>query len=134
VGTATFGPSQGETLTEMAVVIDILKMLGVPYLWGGTSKGGFDCSGLVQFVYREAGISLPRVAQNQYNAGPIVPPGTAVEPGDLVFFGSSPTTVHHVGMYVGDGMMVDAPYTGAVVRFDRVQSGGSIVGVTAPGA
>jgi cell wall-associated NlpC family hydrolase len=102
-------------------------------VWGGESKKGFDCSGLVQFVYSTAGISLPRVAQDQYDAGPAVAPGTPVVPGDLVFFGSSPNSVEHVGMFVGDGLMVDAPHTGAVVRFDRVEGFGPIVGVTSPG-
>jgi cell wall-associated NlpC family hydrolase len=103
-------------------------------LWGGESPlSGFDCSGLVQYVYREVGISLPRVAQNQFDAGPPVPTGTTVEPGDLVFFGSGPDDVSHVGMYVGDGLMVDAPHTGAVVRFDRIAGSEPIVGVTAPG-
>lgn len=135
IGSATLGQAVGETPTEVTAVNDAAKLLGILYLWGGESiKSGFDCSGLVQYVYREAGVSLPRVAQNQFDAGPAVPPGTVVEPGDLVFFGPSPTNVKHVGMYVGDGMMINAPYTGAVVRFDRVSSGGSIVGVTAPGS
>ncbi|HVB91513.1 MAG TPA: C40 family peptidase [Acidimicrobiales bacterium] len=134
VGNWTFGRlAAGETPTEAAAVVDVMKLLGIPYLWGGESHGGFDCSGLVQFVYRQAGVSLPRVAQDQYDAGPAVLPGMVVEPGDLVFFGQSPAGVKHVGMYVGDGLMVDAPETGAVVRFDRVEGFGPIVGVTAPG-
>jgi cell wall-associated NlpC family hydrolase len=84
------------------------------HVWGGESTHiGFDCSGMVQYVYREVGIDLPRVAQNQYDAGPAVPPGSAVEPGDLVFFGSGTNDVSHVGMYVGDGLMIDAPPTRA---------------------
>jgi cell wall-associated NlpC family hydrolase len=135
IGTGTVGGmAPGETAAESAAVEDAIGFLGVTYVWGGESpQTGFDCSGLVQYVYREVGISLPRVAQDQYDAGPAVPPGTAVEPGDLVFFGSGPDAVEHVGMYVGDGLMVDAPHTGSVVRFDRISSVGSIVGVTAPG-
>jgi cell wall-associated NlpC family hydrolase len=135
VGSATFGQlAVGETATEAAAVKGVLGLLGIPYLWAGESPhSGFDCSGLMQFVYRGVGISLPRVAQNQFEAGPFVAPGTVVEPGDLVFFGLSANDVKHVGMYVGDAMMVDAPRSGAVVRFDRIRGFGSIVGVTAPG-
>jgi cell wall-associated NlpC family hydrolase len=115
-------------------VEDALAFLGVPYVWGGESSGGFDCSGLVQAAYREAGVSLPRVAQDQYDAGPAVSPGQVVVPGDLVFFGTGPEDVSHVGMFVGDGLMVDAPHSGATVRFDRVDGFGSIVGITAPGS
>ena len=134
-GSATVGElAAGETPTEAAAVTNALGLLGIPYLWAGEStQSGFDCSGLVQFVYREVGVSLPRVAQNQFDAGPVVPPGTLVEPGDLVFFGSSTNGVEHVGMYLGSGLMIDAPHSGAVVRFDRVQGFAPIVGVTAPG-
>jgi cell wall-associated NlpC family hydrolase len=105
------------------IVADAETYLGTPYVWGGESPGhGFDCSGLVQWVYAEAGITLPRVAQDQYDAGPHVPAGATLYPGDLVFFGSGPSAVEHVGIYVGNGDMIDAPYTGAVVRFDRVAS------------
>jgi cell wall-associated NlpC family hydrolase len=135
IGTGAVGlATAGETPTEAAAVHDVMAFLGVPYVWGGESSQGFDCSGLVQAVYREAGISLPRVAQSQYDAGPAVNPGQAVVPGDLVFFGTGPGDVSHVGMYVGDGLMVDAPHTGAMVRFDRVDGFGSIVGITAPGS
>jgi cell wall-associated NlpC family hydrolase len=126
--------SAGETPTEAAAVSDVMGFLGVPYVWGGESSQGFDCSGLVQAVYSEAGVSLPRVAQSQYDAGPAVSPGQAVVPGDLVFFGTGPEDVSHVGMYVGDGLMVDAPHTGADVRFDRVDGFEPIVGITAPGS
>ena len=69
----------------------------------------FDCSGLVQAAYAAAGITLPRVAQDQYNAGRPVPAGEPLQPGDLVFFGTSPTDITHVGIVLGNGEMIDAP-------------------------
>jgi cell wall-associated NlpC family hydrolase len=105
------------------IVADAETYLGTPYVWGGENpRTGFDCSGLVQWVYAEAGITLPRVAQDQYDHGPHLAPGAILYPGDLVFFGAGPSEVEHVGIYVGNGEMIDAPYTGAVVRFDRVAS------------
>jgi cell wall-associated NlpC family hydrolase len=100
--------------------------LGAPYRWGGNGPGGFDCSGLTREAYRAAGVSLPRVAQDQYDVGPLVPAGDQVEPGDLVFFGTGPRGVSHVGLSIGGAFMIDAPYTGAFVRVDPTP--------TAPGA
>jgi cell wall-associated NlpC family hydrolase len=94
--------------------------LGVPYQWGGDGPvhdQGFDCSGLVQAAYAAAGIILPRTATDQYQAGTILPPGTALQPGDLLFFGS-PQNAHHVGIYIGNSMMIDAPHTGSAVRIE----------------
>lgn len=94
--------------------------LGVPYRWGGTGAGGYDCSGLVQAAYRAAGVRLPRVAQAQFDAGPLLGVGAAVEPGDLVFLGRSAADVRHVGIMIGGDEMIDAPHTGTVVRVQRV--------------
>jgi cell wall-associated NlpC family hydrolase len=98
-----------------------LSQIGTAYVWGGETPGvGFDCSGLVQAAYAVAGISLPRVAQDQYDSTPKLGPGAALVAGDLVFFGGGPDSIDHVGLYVGavDGqnVMVDAPHTGADVR------------------
>ncbi len=106
--------------------------LGTPYVWGGNGNGGFDCSGLSLAAYADAGVRLPRVAQAQFDAGPRVPGGRTVRPGDLVFFGSGSSAVDHVGIYVGAGLMVDAPHTGAVVRVEPADWSG-FVGATRPG-
>ena len=110
--------------SDSAVVQTVLAyaeaQLGVPYQWGGDGPAhgqGFDCSGLVQAAYAAVGISLPRTATDQYQAGKILPPGTPLQPGDLLFFGS-PQFAHHVGIYLGNGVMIDAPHTGAVVRIE----------------
>jgi cell wall-associated NlpC family hydrolase len=120
---ATYGQTQAQTVasgTAGGVAVDwALAQVGTPYVWGGESTGvGFDCSGLVQAAYKAAGVTLPRVAQDQFNAGPLLPADEPLESGDLVFFGSSTTDVSHVGIYVGNGQMVDAPHTGADVRVE----------------
>lgn len=106
-------PASGAAGTALSFA---LAQIGVPYVYGGESPSGYDCSGLVQAAYRAAGISLPRTAQEQFDAGPHLPASAQLEPGDLVFFGSSTSDVTHVGMVVRSGEMVDAPHTGTVVR------------------
>lgn len=105
--------------------------LGRKYVWGGESdsEGGFDCSGLMQAAYASAGVKLPRVAQDQYAATSDHPAWKDLKPGDLVFFGTR-WKIHHVGMYLGKGMMIHAPHTGAVVRFNRVHYMSDYYGAT----
>lgn len=88
------------------------KALGTPYVWGGTGRGGFDCSGLTQWSYRQAGVSLPRSSQAQSSFGKAIS-RDQLQPGDLVFFYSP---VSHVGIYVGGGMVLHAPQSGDVVK------------------
>lgn len=113
--------------------------LGQPYVWGGSEPGGFDCSGLVQYVYDKAGIKLPRVAQEQYDATRKVGSGESLLPGMLVFFGQSAANITHVGIYLGEGKMLDAPHTAAAVRVEKIptQIGASwgedkLIGFTEP--
>jgi len=126
-----FGQDPGISGTVVGALSFAAQQLNTPYVWGGTGNGGFDCSGLAQAAYGHAGISLPRVAQDQYDAGPYVTAGTTVEPGDLIFFGTGVSGVDHVGLYVGAGEMIDAPHTGALVRFDSAGWSG-LVGATRP--
>jgi peptidoglycan DL-endopeptidase CwlO len=100
--------------------------LGVPYVWGGSSPAGFDCSGLIMWSYARAGISLPRTSGAQYAATTHISLAD-IQPGDLLFYG--PGGSDHVSMYIGGGTMIEAPYTGAVVSETGVRTGGGFAGV-----
>lgn len=108
---------------EAAEVLETAaKYLGVPYLWGGTTPSGFDCSGFVQYVYRECGYNLTRTTYTQWdNDGQYVSRYNLM-PGDLVYFGY-PGAPSHVGLYVGDGMMIHAPSTGKNIQYTTIDSG-----------
>jgi cell wall-associated NlpC family hydrolase len=110
-----------------------LGQVGKPYRWGATGPDSFDCSGLVRFAYTHAGRSLPRTSRQQWSAGRHVQVPD-LRPGDLVFYAhdpADPSTIHHVGMHVGQGLMVHAPHTGALVRVDPIRAAG-YAGATRP--
>lgn len=114
--TGAGGPAAGQAVAYA------LAQVGLPYVWGGNGpaqgNAGFDCSGLVVAAYAAAGIRLPRTAQAQYDTGPLLPPGTPLRAGDLLFFGT-PTNVHHVGIYTAaPHQMVDAAHTGTLIRVE----------------
>ena len=90
------------------------KFIGTPYVWGGTSPKGFDCSGLVHYLYQKQGVSIPRNSREQFSRLPVA---SNPQPGDLVFFRRN-GTINHVGLYLGGGKMLHAPQTGAKVRIE----------------
>jgi cell wall-associated NlpC family hydrolase len=112
-------PALGAGHPEAAVIA--LRYLGVPYQWGGASPAtGFDCSGLVMYVYAQLGIELPHQAAAQYGYGVAVP-RDQLQPGDLVFYDG----LSHVGIYIGNGDIVHAPHTGDVVKISPLSQGGA---------
>jgi NlpC/P60 family protein len=107
-----------------AVVDEVRKFLGDAYVYGATGPNTFDCSGLTQYVYKQLGVTIPRTSEEQFAAGTPVTYAEA-QPGDLVFFGGSgpgyyydgtPTSPGHVGIYIGDNQMINAPTTGQDVQ------------------
>lgn len=110
-----------------------LSQLGKPYLWGGAGPDAYDCSGLTMVAWAHAGVTLLHWTGYQWPSGPHIPL-SQLRRGDLVFYATNtadPSTIHHVGMYIGNGEMVDAPYTGAFVRIDSIYWPG-LIGATRP--
>ena len=105
-------PAAASSATAQVAVDTALAQLGDPYIWAAAGPDAFDCSGLTQFAYAAAGISLPHSSNMQSTMGTYVAKAD-LQPGDLVFFY---TPVSHVGMYIGNGQMVHAPTTGSVVK------------------
>jgi cell wall-associated NlpC family hydrolase len=104
--------------TGASIVAEAKKHLGAPYVWGGESASGMDCSGLVQLTFDKFDIHLPRVSRDQAKSGVEVAGGVKnAKPGDLIFYGNP---VNHVGIYVGDGKMINAPRPGKDVRIEAV--------------
>lgn len=122
-----FGPFkavEGAAAGKAQRALDLaMTFLGVPYLWGGTSPSGFDCSGLVYYVYAQQGVKLPRVAADQARVGQPIRTIQELLPGDAVFFADSSGYIHHMGLYIGNGQMVHAPHTGDVVKVSDITKG-----------
>lgn len=151
VGASAGGVSTSATGTAKTVIDAAQQWIGTTYAWGGgtaagPSRGihdggvadsyqdytkiGFDCSGLTLYAFAQAGISLPHSSSAQAQMGQQIPASAglaALQPGDLVFWAwipSARSTVHHVGIYIGDGQMINAPYSGTTVRIDEVTLSG----------
>ncbi|MFD9735699.1 NlpC/P60 family protein [Umezawaea sp. NPDC059074] len=119
-----------------AAIAYACKQLGLPYVWGGNGPDGghtgFDCSGLTKAAYAAAGITLPRTAQTQFDAHPRLPSGTSLQPGDLVFYGS-PGNIHHVGLFIGNELMINAPTFNQPVQIAKYRySGDDYAGAARP--
>jgi cell wall-associated NlpC family hydrolase len=123
--------AQGEAAVRWA-----LTQLGKPYQWGAAGPNSYDCSGLAMQAWARAGVRLLHWTGYQWVSGPHVALA-ALRPGDLVFYAfdsADPATIHHVGIYIGRGLMVDAPYTGSFVRIDSIYAFPGLIGATRPSA
>lgn len=147
LGTDAFPPTDLPAGTPAAIVTAVTAartLLGDPYQWGASGPSSWDCSGLTQWAYAQAGITLPRTSREQWFSGSH-PALTDLLPGDLLFWATSPTdpgSIHHVAIYLGGGYMIEAPHTGAFVQIVPVYLDGffgatrpvpqAVVTVTAP--
>ncbi|MER7184505.1 NlpC/P60 family protein [Streptomyces hyaluromycini] len=123
-GSSSGSGSSSAYATKAAKAIAFARaQIGKPYVWGATGPGSYDCSGLSQAAWKAAGVSLPRTTYDQVNAGTTVSLADA-RPGDLVFFYDD---VSHVGIYIGNGMMIHAPKPGAYVREESIYYGGESI-------
>jgi cell wall-associated NlpC family hydrolase len=121
--------SQGDIAANWA-----LSQLGKPYQWGGAGPARYDCSGLTMVAWAHAGVQLLHYTGYQWQEGPHVPL-SQLRRGDLLFYAtntSDPSTIHHVAIYIGNGMMVNAPYTGAFIRIDSMYQPGGLIGAVRP--
>lgn len=125
------GTSRGDLSIGQAAVSIAMKQLGKPYRWGAAGPGAFDCSGLTMYVYAQLGIYLPHSSRAQYNCGVRVS-RSELQPGDLVFFARRSGRIGHVGIYIGNGMMIHAPQTGDVVRIVPLNSHSGYAGAVRP--
>jgi cell wall-associated NlpC family hydrolase len=121
--------SQGDIAANWA-----LTQLGKPYQWGAAGPATYDCSGLTMVAWAHAGVQLLHYTGYQWQEGPHVPLNQ-LQRGDLLFYAtntSDPSTIHHVAIYIGNGMMVNAPFTGAFVRIDSMYQPGGLIGAVRP--
>ncbi|MFT7837750.1 bifunctional lytic transglycosylase/C40 family peptidase [Saccharothrix sp. BKS2] len=138
IGNGDCNAIQAPNTATLTAINYACGMRGLPYVWGGNGPdaghAGFDCSGLTKAAYAAAGMELPRTAQTQFDAGPRVPTGQPLLPGDLVFYGT-PDNIHHVGLYIGAGLMLNAPTFGQPVQIDNHRyHGDDYAGATRPTA
>jgi cell wall-associated NlpC family hydrolase len=137
-GTATSaagsGAANGRAALSMAELVAMLKAaasrVGYPYVWGGSGPTTFDCSGLVQWSFAQAGVVMPRVAADQARTGPAIPFSQA-QAGDLLFYRTDPTApdyISHVAIYLGKGLMIQAPEPGENVQIVPVALGSEFAG------
>lgn len=115
---ATYNTSAGQRVVQIAE-----QFLGLPYVYGGSTPAGFDCSGFTSYVFKQLGYSLYRSSYQQINNG--VPVSKSeLQPGDLLLFKKQGASrIHHVGIYAGDGMMIHSPQTGDVIKYASIVSG-----------
>jgi hypothetical protein len=119
LGAVDPSPDRGPGKAGEIAVDWSLAQVGTPYICGGETPGSASTApASSRAAYKVAGITLPRVAQDQYDATTKLGPEGPLDPGDLVFFGGGPTDITHVGIYIGNGLMVDAPHTGVDVRVE----------------
>ena len=115
---ASSGTSAGQRVVQIAE-----QFLGLPYIYGGSTPAGFDCSGFTSYVFKQLGYSLYRSSYQQINNG-IPVSKSDLQPGDLLLFKrQGASRIHHVGIYVGDGMMIHSPQTGDVIKYTSIVSG-----------
>jgi cell wall-associated NlpC family hydrolase len=132
---SSYSLAQGASAGQGNIAADwALTQLGKPYQWGGAGPDTYDCSGLTMDAWAHAGVTLLHWTGYQWPSGPHIPIDQ-LRRGDLLFFATDtadPATIHHVGIYIGHGLMVDAPYTGVDVRIDSIYQPGGLIGATRP--
>ena len=125
------GSSAAAGSTEIVTMLNAaLSRQGLPYVWGAAGPGSFDCSGLVQWSFAQAGMRMPRVAADQARTGPAVPV-SQLQPGDLLFYHTDPTDpgyISHVAIYLGNGKMIQAPQPGQNVEVVPADTGNEFAG------
>ena len=107
-------PASGRAAAAFAAA---QAQIGKPYVYGATGPSSFDCSGLTSYAYAQAGVSIPRTSEEQATIGTRIYNQSDLKVGDLVFFYGD---IHHVGLYAGNGQVLHAPHTGAVVRYEAM--------------